>query len=142
MTNPVLAATTNRRSFLVLLATAAAATGSGGLLAACSKKPDHGGTATNVDALSALLPKYQPMSRVTPDKAGTPPVANGFLKYPSNLVQAITTKPGSSGKTAKAMTPWWGPTPPGLGNNSYLDAVNTALGVPVDFTVQDGVTYG
>jgi len=142
MTHPVLDATTNRRAFLALLATAAAAAGSGGLLAACSKTPGRGGSATNVDALSGLLPNYKAMSLVKADIAGTPPVANGFLTYPSNLVDAVTDKPGKGGGTIKAMTPWWGPTPPGLDNSSYLKAVADELGVAVDFTVQDGNTYG
>lgn len=142
MTQPVLGATTNRRTFLGLVAVAAAAAGGGGLLAACGEAASNQGTATNVDALSALLPNYKALDLVKPDITGIPPVANGFLKYPTNLVDAITEKPGTSGTVAKAMTPWWGPTPPGLGKNSYLDAVNAELGIPIDFSVQDGNTYG
>ncbi|HZU84223.1 MAG TPA: extracellular solute-binding protein, partial [Polyangiaceae bacterium] len=33
------------------------------------------------------------------------------------------------------------PIPPGLGHNSYLDAVNSELGVPVNPSVQDGGVY-
>src|SRR5215510_5250545 len=103
MTQPLFNATTNRRAFLALLATAAAAAGSGGLLAACSKKPSRGGSATNVDQISALLPNYRAMDLVKADIAGSPPVANGFMQYPTNLVDAITTKPGKGGATVKAM---------------------------------------
>jgi putative aldouronate transport system substrate-binding protein len=39
------------------------------------------------------------------------------------------------------MTAGWGPTPPGLGRNAYLEAVNAELGVPVDPSVQDGITF-
>jgi putative aldouronate transport system substrate-binding protein len=131
----------DRRHFLTLVGLGAAAVAAGGTLAGCSTAPGGAGTATDTDALSALLPKYTPLDLVKPDIPGTPPVANGFLKYPSQLVDAITSKPGTSGQKATAMTPWWGPTPPGLGQNAYYDAVNSELGIPVDFSVQDGNTY-
>lgn len=142
MSNPSTGAALNRRYFLRMMGLGAAATAGGGLLAGCSKEPGSRGTATDVSGLDALLPRYQPMDLVKPDIAGTRPVADGFTRYPATLVDAITERPGSSGQTIKAMTPWWGPTPPGLGSNSYLGAVNADLGVPVDFSVQDGNTYG
>jgi putative aldouronate transport system substrate-binding protein len=131
----------DRRHFLGLMGLGAVALAAGGTLAACSKEAGSAGTATNTDAMAGLLPKYTPMDLVKPDIVGTPPVANGFLKYPTSLVDAITTKPGTSGQKATAMTPWWGPTPPGLGQNAYYDAVNADLGIPVDFSVQDGNLY-
>src|SRR6185369_5747933 len=108
----------DRRHFLSLMGLSAVAVAAGGSLVACSKDAGSAGTATNTDAMSALLPKYMPMDLVKPDIVGTSPVANGFLKYPANLVDAITAKPGTSGQKATAMTPWWGPTPPGLGQNA------------------------
>jgi putative aldouronate transport system substrate-binding protein len=131
----------DRRHFLSLMGLGAAAVAVGGTVAGCSTAPGGGGAATNVDALSALMPRYTPLDLVKPDIIGTPPVANGFLRYPSSLVDAITTAPTTSGKKATAMTPWWGPTPPGLGQNAYYDAVDAELGLPVDFSVQDGNTY-
>jgi putative aldouronate transport system substrate-binding protein len=131
----------DRRGFLALLGLGAAAVASGGALAGCSKEAGTGGTATNTDAISAVLPKFSPMDLVKPDIPGIAPIANGFVKYPANLVQAIATAPGTSGKKATAMTPWWGPVPPGLGSNQYYDAVNAKLGIPVEFSVQDGTTY-
>jgi putative aldouronate transport system substrate-binding protein len=119
----------------------AAAVAGGGALTACSKEAGSAGTATNTDKIAAVLPKYKPFDIVQPDIKGLPPVANGFLKYPTNLVDAITDVPGKSGQKITAMTPWWGPTPPGLGSNKYYDAVNAELGIPVDFSVQDGNTY-
>src|SRR5262245_26747728 len=130
-----------RRQFLTLLGLSAAAVAGGGALTACSKQAGTAGTATNTDAITAVLPKYKAFDIVTPDLKGLPPVANGFLKYPTNLVDAITDVPGKSGQKATAMTPWWGPTPPGLGSNAYYDAVNAELGIQVDFSVQDGNTY-
>lgn len=131
----------NRRQVLALMGLGAATIASGGALAACSKEAGSLGTATNTDAISAILPSYKPLDLVKPDIAGTPPVANGFLRYPASLVDAITTKPGTSGQKATAMTPWWGPVPPGLGQNAYYDAINEELGIPVEFSVQDGNTY-
>jgi putative aldouronate transport system substrate-binding protein len=119
----------------------AAAVAGGGLLAGCSKEAGSQGTATDVTGLDAVLPKYQPLDLVKPDIPGIRPVPDGFLKYPANLVDAVTDKPGRSGQKITAMTPWWGPTPPGLGNNSYLAAVNAELGIDMDFSVQDGNTY-
>jgi putative aldouronate transport system substrate-binding protein len=139
---PLTGPATNRRNFLAIVGLGAAALASGGLLEACSKPAGNNGNVTNVSGVDALLPKYQALDLVKPDIPGIPPVGNGFLHYPSNPVQGITTKPGTGGATIKAMTPWWGPTPPGLGNNSYLDAIDDALNAKIDFLVQDGNTYG
>jgi putative aldouronate transport system substrate-binding protein len=68
-------------------------------------------------------------------------VADGFLKYPATLVDAITDKPGKGGAAIKAMVPVWGAVPPGLANNSYLQALGEELGVQIDFSTQDGNTY-
>ncbi|MFY1637642.1 extracellular solute-binding protein [Solwaraspora sp. WMMB335] len=134
-------AATNRRRFLGLVGLGATAMAGGGLLAGCSRQAGTEGAATNVDAISAVLPKYQPVDLVTPDITGVRPIADGYLNYPSELVKAVTDTPGGSGETITAMTPWWGPTPPGIDRNTYLQAVNAELGVPVDFSVQDGNTY-
>jgi putative aldouronate transport system substrate-binding protein len=120
----------------------AAAVTSGGLLAACSKEAGTKGAATATDKLAALMPAYRKMELVKPDIAGTPPVGNGFLTYPSSLIDAVTEKPSSGGAVAKAMTPFWGPVPPGLGSNSLWSAVNAKLGMDIDFAIQDGNTYG
>jgi putative aldouronate transport system substrate-binding protein len=130
-----------RRQVLALMGLGAATIASGGALAACSKPPSSGGAATDVTGLDAILPKYQPLSLVKPDIPGTRPMADGFLTYPANLVDAVTTKPGTTGQKVTAMTPWWGPTPPGLGSNAYYAAINSELGVDVEFSVQDGNTY-
>jgi len=119
----------------------AATLASGGALAACSKEPGGAGRATDVTGIDAILPAYKPLDLVKPDIAGVRPVPDGYLSYPKSLVDAITDKPGKGGQKITAMTPWWGPTPPGLGNNSYYAAVNAELGVDVDFSVQDGNTY-
>lgn len=134
-------AATNRRRFLGLVGLGATAMAGGGFLSGCSRPAGTQGTATDVDAVSAVLPRYQPVELITPDIAGVRPIADGYLTYPTDLVRAVTETPGSSGEPLTAMTPWWGPTPPGIDRNAYLQAVNERLGVPIDFSVQDGNTY-
>ncbi|BCJ62053.1 extracellular solute-binding protein [Micromonospora endophytica] len=135
-------ARSSRRSFLGLVGLGAATVAGGPLLAGCSEKPAGSGTAQNLDAFADILPAHKDLAQsIAPDIVGTRPVPDGYTKYPSNLVDLITEKPGSSGKEISAMTPQWGPAPPGLGQSAYLEAVNAELGVPVNFTIQDGNTY-
>lgn len=132
-------ASTNRRTFLGLIGFGAAVAASGGLIAGCSKEAGSKGAATR--AGSDVLPRLKAMDLVKPDLPGEGPIPQGFLSYPSTLADAITEKPGSSGQVIKTMSPWWGPVPPGLSRNSYLDAVNADLGIQVDPSLQDGNTY-
>ena len=141
MTHSVLGAPANRRTFLTLLGLSAAVAGSGGLLAGCSEKAPNEGAATNVDKLSGVVPKYTSFDLVKPDIPGIRPVADGFLKYPATLVEAVTEKPGKGGAAIKAFVPVWGAVPPSLANNSYLQAIAEKLGVPIDFSALDGNTY-
>jgi putative aldouronate transport system substrate-binding protein len=134
-----------RRTFLGIVGLGAAAVAGGDLLAACSKQAGSKGNATAADAIKSVLPAYRPLTisgLAKPDLPGTGAIPNGYLKYPSDLVQQISQKPGTSGKTIKAMAPWWGPTPPPLGSNAYVAAVNEQLGVAIDTTEMDGNTYG
>ncbi|MEV6348320.1 extracellular solute-binding protein [Actinoplanes sp. NPDC051851] len=134
--------TTSRRNFLELLGVGAAAIAAGPLLTGCSDRPASNGTAQNLDSITGVLPAQKDLTiAVKPDVIGTRPVPDGFTRYPASLVDAITAKPGTSGKKISAMTPVWGPAPPGLDKSAYLQAVNAELGTPVAFTVQDGNTY-
>jgi putative aldouronate transport system substrate-binding protein len=142
VTPPVADASTNRRHFLRLIGLGAAAVAGGGVLAGCSESGSGSGSATDTDKLSALLPRQQNLNLdIKPDVLSTRPVADGYTTFPSRLVKAVNEKPGRSGQTIRAMTPAWGPAPPGLGQSAYLSAVNAELGVPVDFIIQDGNTY-
>jgi putative aldouronate transport system substrate-binding protein len=134
-------AAANRRKVLGLLGLSAVAVAGGDLLAGCSKEAGSKGSATQADAVKAVLPSYKPLNVAKPDIVGTGSVPSGYLTYPRNLLDQITDKPGRSGKEIKAMAPWWGPAPPALGQNAYLDAVNAELGIAVNTTEQDGVTY-
>jgi len=134
----VTGAAIHRRNFLVLLGAPIAA---GGAPLGCRKGGRSKGSASNARQVSALIPKFKPLELLKPDLPGEGPIPHGYLSYPAELVDAITEKPGKSGQTARTMSPSWGPTPPGLGRNSYLAAVNDELGLPVNPSVQDGNTY-
>ncbi|MFI9638819.1 extracellular solute-binding protein [Micromonospora sp. NPDC051925] len=132
----------SRRHFLGLVGLGTAAVAGGPLLAGCSEKPTSSGTAQDLDKLSNLVPTHKDLAQgIKPDIVGTRPVPDGYISYPGTLVDAITEKPGTSGKEITAMTPAWGPAPPGVAQSAYLQAVNAELGTPVNFTIQDGNTY-
>ncbi|MBV9948420.1 MAG: extracellular solute-binding protein [Myxococcales bacterium] len=124
-----------RRQFLVLAAGGTAALGG------CGKRTRAGGSATSAAEIGALMPTFRRLQLLEPDIPGEDPVPAGYLTYPRRVVRVITRRPGTSGRTAKTMTPVWGPIPPGLGHNSYFDAVNADLGLPLDPSLQDGSDY-
>jgi putative aldouronate transport system substrate-binding protein len=143
VTSPLAGAAANRRRFLGLAGLGAAAVAGSGLLSACGEEAGSSGAATQTDKLAGVVPNQGPMPAglPAPDVPGVPPMPNGYTSFPTSLVDAISEKPGTSGKEISTMTPAWGPAPPGLGNNSYLDAVNTELGTPINPRIQDGTTY-
>jgi putative aldouronate transport system substrate-binding protein len=140
VTGPV-APAPRRRDFLTLLGTGAAAALSDSLLG-CTRHPAPRGSASNAGAVAALLPHYKPIELLQPDYPGRGPIPDGYLRYPTKLVRAIAEKPSRSGRVIRTMSPAWGPTPPGLGRNSFLDAINAELGVTVNPSIQDGNTFG
>ncbi|MFC0528909.1 extracellular solute-binding protein [Phytohabitans kaempferiae] len=143
MTPPLAGAATNRRKFLGLTGLSAVAVAGGGLLSACGEGGGSKGAATDTNKVSGVLPAQGklPDGIPQPDITSTRPIPDGYKAYPSNLVDVIADKPGSSGKEISAMTPAWGPAPPGIGQNAYLTAINQELGVPINFSIQDGLTY-
>ncbi|MEO8180266.1 MAG: extracellular solute-binding protein [Deltaproteobacteria bacterium] len=137
---------TSRRHFLTLLGSAsysglAGAALTGTALSGCGKRAASTSGLTRAKDVAAVLPRYLPIELVPPDIAGEGTIPNGYLKYPSTLVDAVREKPGQSKQPIKTMTPFWGPTPPGYGRNSFIEAVNAELGVPVHPSVQDGLSY-
>jgi putative aldouronate transport system substrate-binding protein len=134
--------TANRRTFLGLVGLGAVVAAGGGALTACGKSSGGKGSATDTEKVTAILPRQKSLNlAVKPDIVSTRPVADGFTTFPSQFVDAVSEKPGRSGQTIKATVPVWGPAPPGLGQSAYLEAINTRLGVPLDFSIQDGNTY-
>ncbi len=130
-----------RRDFLALMAAGALASLGGGTLSGCSKRARAGGLASNAAQVAALLPNYEPLPLAPADIPGEGPIPDGYLHYPRELVRVIAEKPGRGGPRVTTMTPWWGPTPPGLGRSAFIDAMNAELGVTVDPSVQDGSTF-
>jgi putative aldouronate transport system substrate-binding protein len=142
MTRPPRPAKASRRDFLAASTLGAMATfGGGGLVTGCGKKAKTQGAASNAKQTAEVLPKRYPLELAKPDFAGDGPIPDGYSKYPQAIVRAVKTKPSAGGKPIKTMTAYWGPIPPGLGRNSYLEAMNAELGVPIDPSVQDGITF-
>ncbi|KUL24534.1 extracellular solute-binding protein [Actinoplanes awajinensis] len=106
----------------------------------CSKKPGSTGSATNAEQAAGVVPTFKESTLVQPDIKGIRPMADGYTKYPTNLVDGITEKAITSGKPVTATTPWWGPVPPS--SNKFVEAVSADLGGTITFSIQDGVTYG
>jgi putative aldouronate transport system substrate-binding protein len=90
-----------------------------------------------------LLPSHKPLVLLPPDLPGDGPIPDGYLRYPARLVKVVSDKPGrgSAGPPVKSMTAVWGPTPPGLGRNSFVAAVNRELGLTMAPSTQDGLTF-
>ena len=129
----------SRRAFLGAMAATGAAVSGSSLLAACAtgSTATRGATGT-LGKLAGVLPAYVPVDFVKPDfpsVEGSPP---GFLKFPSNLVQAIKEPAGNG--SIKAMSPAFWPIP--AQPNAYFDAVNRRMGVNVQFDIVNGGDYG
>lgn len=134
--------TTSRRDFLASVAVGSAAALAGpGVLTGCGKRGRRSGLASNAAAVAAVLPSYRPITLIPPDEPGDGPLPDGYHRYPTSLVQTIQRKPGRGGRPIKSISVTWGPTPPGLGRNTFIDAVNRELGVQLDPSVQDGPTF-
>ncbi|GGM07847.1 MULTISPECIES: extracellular solute-binding protein [Micromonospora] len=134
-------ASTDRRTVLRLIGLGAAATIGGTTLAGCSKEVGSQGSATKADAIKAVLPAYQPAELLKPDIPGEGSIPSGYLKYPTDLVDAVTEQPIRSGQPIRAISPWWGPTPPANDRNAYMQAINAKLGGEMVVSVQDGNTF-
>jgi putative aldouronate transport system substrate-binding protein len=130
----------SRRGFLSAVASGAAATLSG-LGTACRTRPPSVESMPTDSQISALLPRYQPLVIQKPDVPGGGPIPDGYARYPATLLRVVKDKPGRGGGPIKTMMPVWGPAPPGLGRNSYLDAVNAELGVQLMPSLQDGTRF-
>lgn len=130
----------DRRRFLGLMGATTAATLTPQLLTGCSSEGGGGGgSASEAGALDGLIPDHIPFEGVAPDIEGVDGAPDGFTSYPDSPIQVLSDPPGSGGHYS-AMTPMWGPVPPGLGNNSFYDYVNGRIGSTVEFNFQDGDT--
>uniref|UniRef100_UPI000A976894 extracellular solute-binding protein n=1 Tax=Nocardiopsis sp. RV163 TaxID=1661388 RepID=UPI000A976894 len=128
----------SRRRFLGLAGASTAAALTAGTLTGCgSESSSGGGSASSASSLDDLIPTHIPFQGVTPDIPGQHGAPDGFTAYPTEFVQAVPEAPGRGGRYT-AMTPLWGPIPPGLGDNSFFEYVNGRLGATVEFNFQDG----
>lgn len=134
-----------RRNFLTALGAGALSLGVGGASTGCkcSNRRPGGGSVTSAAQTRAVVPAYYPMELLEPDFPAEERLAAGFVTFPKQpFVRVIEEKPGRGGPEIKTMTPQWGPAPPGVGRNQYVDAINRELGVIVNPGVQDGMNYG
>ncbi|MEV7392319.1 MULTISPECIES: extracellular solute-binding protein [unclassified Streptomyces] len=132
----------SRRSFLASTAVATAAVAGGmPLLAACggSDSGSGGGSSSGKDT-KKLLPSYVANNVVTPDIPSKNGSSIGFTSK-LDLATLKTSVPKKLGKGGKVtiMAPFWG-SPPKQGN-AYYTAMNSMIGVDVEWQNQDGNTY-
>ncbi|MFJ9712335.1 extracellular solute-binding protein [Streptomyces sp. NPDC101234] len=132
----------SRRSFLASTAVATAAVAGGmPLLAACggSDSGSGGGSSSGKDT-KKLLPSYVANNVVTPDipsKNGSSIGFTGKLDL-ATLKTSVPKKLGKGGKVT-IMAPFWGSPP--KQDNAYYTAMNSMIGVDVEWQNQDGNTY-
>ena len=129
----------SRRRFLGLMGASGATLLSTSMLSGCSGGGDTGGggSASAATDLDDLIPTFRAFEGVVPDIPGVDGAPDGFTSYPDSFVRAAADVRGSGGHYT-AMTPMWGPLPPGLGSNSFYDFVNGRIGTTVEFNFQDG----
>ncbi|MET9086571.1 extracellular solute-binding protein [Streptomyces sp. NPDC004237] len=132
----------SRRTFLASTAVATAAVAGGmPLLAACgaSDTGSGGGSSSGKDA-KKLLPSYVANNVVTPDIPSKNGSSIGFTSK-LDLATLKTSVPEKLGKGGKVtiMAPFWGSPP--KQDNAYYKAMNSMIGVDVEWQNQDGNTY-
>lgn len=128
-----------RRTFLRGAAGATAAAAGAGIISACSS----GATPkNNTDGNKGVqLPEYIRYEGVKPDLPGDESgVADGFLAYPADPVDAITDKPGTGGKISSLALIYNALSTP-LERNTYWQEVNKQLGAEMTFNISTPKDY-
>ncbi|MGK4579294.1 extracellular solute-binding protein [Kitasatospora sp. HPMI-4] len=124
----------SRRSLLRTIAGVAVGAAALPSLAACGSGTSAT-SAGNAGKTLAPWPTYTPVKGLRPDLPATASgVLDTFLTYPSNLVQAVPSKPGD-GSTVKVMMITYGAPPKGPDSNRMWKAVNDAAGVNIELTM-------
>jgi putative aldouronate transport system substrate-binding protein len=86
-------------------------------------------------------PTYVPVKSATPDLAGTAAgVEPAYLKYPTDLINAVSHKPGD-GSDVTALVITYEPPPSPVGSNKLWTAVNSALGVNLKLVLVPSATF-
>jgi len=132
--------TVSRRTLLRGTFAAAALAGAAPALAACGNNAGSGPAASSNAGVK--LPAYIPLKNgPVPDLAPTSDgVLAGFLKYPENPISVTSGTPGD-GSTMSAFVQTYSPVAPALGQNTYWQALNKALGVSLDMQVVPASDY-
>ncbi|MEO3751090.1 extracellular solute-binding protein [Streptomyces sp. B6B3] len=133
----------SRRSFLASTAVATAAVGGLPLLSACGGEGSGGQEGrVSEEELRSILPTYQASdAAVDPDIAIEHGSSPGYTRWiPEGELGVSVPEPRGGGGRITAMTPLWG-TPPESGN-PFWQAMDEAIGVRMNWLVQDGNTYG
>jgi putative aldouronate transport system substrate-binding protein len=140
--NASAASAPSRRSFLASTAVAAAAVAGGvPLLSACGASDSgSGGGSSEGKGVKKLLPAYAASNVVSPDIPAKNGSALGFTSK-LDLATLKTSVPKKLGKGGKVsiMSPFWGSPP--KSDNAYYKAMNSLIGVDVEWQNQDGNTY-
>jgi putative aldouronate transport system substrate-binding protein len=133
----------SRRSFLASTAVATAAVGGMPLLSACGGEGSGGQEGrVSEDELKSILPTYRASdAAVEPDIAIENGSSPGYTRWiPQEELGVSVPEPRGGGGRITAMTPLWG-TPPESGN-PFWRAMDEAIGVEMNWQVQDGNVYG
>jgi putative aldouronate transport system substrate-binding protein len=125
----------SRRTVMRATGAAAVAAAAAPALAACSTAKSTGAAQSNGGKKLAEWPAYTPVKDVQPDLPGTSSgVQDTYLRYPSNLVQSVATKPGDGSKV-RALIITFGTQPKGPDQNKLWKAINDATGVDMELTM-------
>lgn len=120
----------------------AGATGVAGALAlgACNNQQQPGpGTGTGNGNVE--YPKYIPMTSAKPDIPAAHPLGYpGYLSFPKDPVSVVDGKP-LSGETITSTAQLQAPAPAPMENNSWWQAINTALGGTLKMDAVAGAEY-
>ncbi len=133
----------SRRSFLASTAVATAAVGGMPLLSGCGGKGSGGQEGrVSEEELRSILPTYRASdAAVDPDIAIEHGSSPGYTRWiPDAELGVSVPEPRGGGGRITAMTPLWG-TPPESGN-PFWRAMDEAIGVRMNWQVQDGNAYG
>ncbi|MDT0347427.1 extracellular solute-binding protein [Streptomyces litchfieldiae] len=133
----------SRRSFLASAAVATAAVGGVPLLSACSGEGSRGQEGRVAeDELQSILPTYRASdAAVEPDIPSENGSSPGYTRWiPDGELGVSVPEPRGGGAELTAMTPLWG-TPPRPGN-PFWTAMDEAIGVRMNWRIQDGASYG
>ncbi|WP_425826576.1 extracellular solute-binding protein [Streptomyces fractus] len=130
----------DRRRFLSLSAGAATAVAASGLLTACG-----GSTGADTQKGGAGSVRFPAYKAATPVKPALPATADGvmagFYDYPADPVRAFSAPPGKGLDSITAMTSIVTQVPPGVGSNTYWQALNKQLGADLKLTMARDVDY-